>query len=682
MQKSPLFKIKFFQPKNLILIFLVLAILMFSSALIELRQSKRELLDLMEQQAHTLLESVLVSSNNALLTYEHLELFLEERLLNNAGFIRYLYEKGEVDNSFLQQFAQQNNIYRINILNSNGHKIFSNHIPVHDDDIPKQSPVEILKPIFAGQADTLIIGLKEANFEAGYRYAVAVAAKNRSAIVLNLDAEDLLEFRKQIGFGTLLKQLAANPGIVYVALQDTTGIIAASGNVTELDRISDSPFLRKSYQDSLFSTRMSHFDDFELLEAVRPFYFEGYAVGLFRLGLSLEPLNLIKTRILRRIIIIAVVLVVIGIILLTLVMARQNLDLLQRQYRVVETYSGNIIQHVSDAIIVFNEQDGIKIFNQAAESLFQKKEQEVSNRSLSKILNETDCERILASPARLEQVECFIQNQKKYLLISKNAFKDENEVENVVLVIRDLTEQRKMEAQVQRKERLTAMGELASGVAHEIRNPLNTIGTIVQQLDKDFEPQQNNEEYHQLARLVHHEVRRINETVQDFLRFARPEPIHPQLFILSDFIGYLRQQYHSLLADHQIELTTMLNWDGEVYWDRRQMQHVFMNLIQNAVDAIKQNGSIEITVNDVSENEVEIKVHDDGPGIPDNIRSKIFNLYFTTKAKGTGIGLSIVQRIILEHNGIITVESEPESGTRFILRMPMKIGQGGDNSKK
>jgi len=676
MKKSSFFNIKIFQPKSLLLIFLVLAVLMFSSAVIELRQSKKELLDLMEQQAHTLLESVFVSSNNALLTYEYLEIFLEERLLNNAGFIRYLYEKGEVNNAFLNRFAQQNNIFRINIFNRKGKKIFSNHESIHENVQPTRSPTEILTPIFEGQQDTLIIGLKEASYETGYRYAVAIAAKNRSAIVLNLDAESLLEFRKQIGFGTLLKQLTANPGIVYVALQDTSGIIAASGNVQELDRISDSPFLRQSFQDSLFATRMSQFNSFEVLEAVHPFYFEGIPVGLFRLGLSLEPLNLINARIYRRILIISVVLFALGIILFTLLMARQNLDLLQRQYQVVETYSGNIIQNVSDAIIVFNQQDGIKIFNEAAQSLFQKSEREVTGDSFSKIFSEPDCEQIFKSSATLEQIECVVQNQKKYLLVSKNHFKDEKGIENTILVIRDLTEQRKMEAQVQRKERLTAMGELASGVAHEIRNPLNTIGTIVQQLDKDFEPHQNNEEYHQLARLVNQEVRRINETVQDFLRFARPEPIHPELFILSEFIGYIRQQYQSLLAEHQIKLSINLNWDGEVYWDRRQMQQVFMNLIQNAVDAIKQNGGIDISINQSNDQEIELIVRDNGPGIPQEIRSKIFNLYFTTKAKGTGIGLSIVQRIILEHNGIITVESEPEAGTRFIIRMPMKIGLG------
>ena len=131
--------------------------------------------------------------------------------------------------------------------------------------------------------------------------------------------------------------------------------------------------------------------------------------------------------------------------------------------------------------------------------------------------------------------------------MSKSLFHDQEEIENIILVIRDLTEQRRLEDQMQREQRLTAMGELASGVAHEIRNPLNTIGTIIQQLNKDFEPEKNPEEYHELAELVQGEVKRINETVEDFLRFARPEPIHPELFEVQHLLEMIEKQYQYLL---------------------------------------------------------------------------------------------------------------------------------------
>ena len=306
--------------------------------------------------------------------------------------------------------------------------------------------------------------------------------------------------------------------------------------------------------------------------------------------------------------------------------------------------------------------------------LFNKNEAEVKGLPLSMIWDQSQCkDLVVQSVGCMQQIECKIKNLLRYLCVSKSAFYDQNNNENTILVIRDLTEQKSLEAQIQRTERLIAMGELASGVAHEIRNPLNTIGTIIQQLDKDFEPKCKSAEYHQLARLVYKEVRRINETVQDFLRFARPEPIQPQLFQLSDLINNLFRQYQSLLTKQQLQFTLDLTWDGEVSWDHRQMHQVLINLIQNALDVLSAHGKISIRVVDINEKELEIRVHDTGPGIPADIRSKIFNLYFTTKAKGTGVGLSIVQRIVYEHGGIISVESAENRGTTFILRMPKKL---------
>ena len=129
---------------------------MVSSALIELQQSKKELLTLMEKQAHTLLESLLISSNNALMTYNYLEISLEERLLNNANIIRQLYEKGNINNTVLEKYARENNIFRINIFDRNGKHKFGNHQITHPERNKPRSSGDILDPIFNDLADTVI----------------------------------------------------------------------------------------------------------------------------------------------------------------------------------------------------------------------------------------------------------------------------------------------------------------------------------------------------------------------------------------------------------------------------------------------------------------------------------------------------------------------------------------------
>ena len=480
---------------------------------------------------------------------------------------------------------------------------------------------------------------------------------------------------KRIGFGVLLRTVAAqNPRIIFIALQDTSTILAASGNVSVLQSISTSSFLQKSLNDSLFQTRITLFDSTEIFEAVHPFAFNGQKIGLMRLGLSLEPVQTINSRIYRRLIIITIVLTIIGFIIFIFLFTRQRYSLLKKQYTIVETYSGSIIENVSDSIIVLDNTNGIKIFNSAAERLFGKSARQMQGRQIKELFEQEACLELFSSGSSLTPLTCKVGGQKKYLLASKSKFTDEDGVENEILVIRDMTQEKQLEEQMERKQRLTAMGELASGVAHEIRNPLNTISTIIQQLNKDFEPREEPEEYHQLAGLVYNEVNRINHTIQEFLRFSRPEPVQPEEFNLTAFLDDIQKQFEATLKEKQIVLKCTNDWKDSVHWDPHQMRQVFINLLQNAIQAVpSQSGAIALTVCKASNEELEIVLKDNGSGIKKEFLANIFNLYFTTKAIGTGIGLSIVQRIIYEHHGVISVDSEPGNWTEFRLKLPIKI---------
>ncbi len=662
------------QYRYIILIFLFIAVLMISSAVIELQQSKKELYQLMSKQAHSLLESLIIASHNSLRATTYLDEISRQRLLNNAGLVKRMYENQRITNQILSDISQQNNIYRINIFSKTGRKIFSSHQQVHFEMPEKNNPVQTLQPIFNSQQDTLIIGYKEARYKSGYRFVVALAARDRSAIVLNINADEMLKFKKDIAFGGLIRNVVQkNPQIAYIALQDSVNILAASGNVKQLDGIKGSSFLEEALNDTSFFTRVAQFEDKEVFETVQAFSQNGETLGLFRLGLSLQPIEDINARIYRRLIVITLILIIIGFILFVYLFTRQRLNILQNQYEVVETYSSGIIDNVSDAIIVLDNLNGIKIFNTAAEKLFLKSKKNIIGLDLKELFSKQECQKLLKEKTILKQLNCKIGNLEKVLLISKNNFFDRDKNENTILVIRDLTEQKQLEDQLQRQNRLTAMGELASGVAHEVRNPLNTIGTIVQQLDKDFEPVAEKEEYHELAGLVYNEVKRINETIQDFLRFSRPEPIQTSRFQIADLFHELEKQYKVILDAQQINLDIRLQWKGFVTWDKKQIKQVFINIIQNAIEAIAKQGTISIVIKQISEQYLEIEIEDDGPGMDENIRTNIFNLYFTTKAKGTGIGLSIVQRIIYEHGGIISVNSKPRKGTVFTLKLPVQI---------
>ena len=339
----------------------------------------------------------------------------------------------------------------------------------------------------------------------------------------------------------------------------------------------------------------------------------------------------------------------------------------------MDTYLSHIVQNIHDAIIVYDRHASVKIFNHAAEMLFQIKGEEVLNRSLSGICEHFPIEVFNGSDVVLREIECRIKKQLKKLLISKTVFKDQDGGDHSILVVRDLTEMKRLEEQMYQKEHMSAIGQLASGVAHEIRNPLNTISTIIQQLLKDFEPKENSMEYYQLATLIQNEAQRINKTVQGFLSFAFSNPMRPQLFRLSRFMNLIAKEYQLLLREHKLHLAVDQAWDGEVYWDKEKMRQALMDLIQNAIDALGPNGRISIAVTEVDENALEIKIHDNGPGIPEEIRTKIFQLYFTTKARAKGIGLSKVRQIIYEHGGSIFLDHPKKSGTTFVIQMPKKV---------
>ncbi len=473
-------------PKTFFLIFLIVALLLISYSVLEQNQSKKELILLMNDQARSLLETTLSASQSSLISYEEIENEIKDRLLNNANFIKLLLEKDAITNEMLEQIAETNNIFRINIFNKNGVKLYTNHKTTHTDIPENFSPSDYLKPIFTGIADTLFLGIKGARFEEGSRFAIAISTKKREAIVLNLDAKELLSFRKKIGLGALLKNLTSNKNIDYAILQDSSGIIAASGNFIDVPNLDNTSFFSSPISSELFNTRIIELDTVQIFEAFHTFSYEDEFIGYLRLGLDAEALTNLTSRSATRILITGLILFLLGSILLAYVFTKQNFEHLKKDYRIIEDYSQQIILNVSDSIIVFDELNRVKTFNTAAEKLFNKTSEEVIDQNLELLFDEVSLNKIISPNSTLNSLELKTEGAKKYLLFSKSNFEVEENKQNTILVIRDISKIKSFEDQIQRKERLVAMGELASGVAHEIRNPLNTISTITQQLAKDF----------------------------------------------------------------------------------------------------------------------------------------------------------------------------------------------------
>lgn len=225
--------------------------------------------------------------------------------------------------------------------------------------------------------------------------------------------------------------------------------------------------------------------------------------------------------------------------------------------------------------------------------------------------------------------------------------------------------------QMERADRLASVGEMAAGIAHEIKNPLTGISAAISIIKEDFAEQDPRSGI--LAEVLE-QVKRLDKTVNDMLFFGKPSP--PE-FVYSD-INLILNKTLAFASQHKggkhIEKKLILADDlPYVYVDPKQMQQVFLNLILNAFQAMPGGGRLELLTEHLlteSECAVRIVIADTGEGIPPQVLEKLFTPFFTTKAQGTGLGLAICHKIVTQHNGTLVVESECGTGTRFIIVLP------------
>jgi len=233
-----------------------------------------------------------------------------------------------------------------------------------------------------------------------------------------------------------------------------------------------------------------------------------------------------------------------------------------------------------------------------------------------------------------------------------------------------------LEAEQARRERTLALGELASGVAHEIRNPLNAIGMAAQRLGREFAPTEGDGEYRQLTSTMRDEVARINRIIEQFLRYARPATPAPRSVDLAalvrDVAALLRGRFDAKGVALAVDAPERL----EAVADPDLLRQALHNLLDNALAACATGAGTTIELRADGDN-VLLSVRDTGPGIAPADLPRIFNLYHTTKSGGTGVGLAVVDQVAAQHGGRALVSSEPGRGATFTLCLP-RAGANGE----
>lgn len=664
-------------PKAIISITLLIAAVMIMSSYIEFNQSKKEIFQLLNEHSSSLLESIIQSSKNTLNSSFEIEDLVTQRLLDNARLIKQIDSYKSLTKDELVKIGKDNNLYRINIFDKNGNRVLSNRIPepghTHSEENVNRS-IE-LAPILNNKVDELVIGLKSAEFVNEERFAVAVARANyKGAIVVNMNAEDFLEFRKKIGIGVILQQMSEQHGIEYVILQDSIGVLAASEKIDTVQSISSSDFLQAALKkDSVFS-RITLYSKDEVYEVAKRFMLDDEMIGLYRLGVSLEDIKSVEDRMLRRLIIISLILAAISIIVLSIIFTMQNLKTVSNEYQKFKTLTSSVLENMSEAVIVLDKENFITLFNKSAEQLFNIDSNQVVVKNISavqnNILNFLKLNESTKTDSYFEK-QIIINGEVKFLTLSISSLivPDSNQ-QSFTIVIKDVTETKRLEEDAKRNEKLSAMGELASGVAHEIRNPINAIGMIAQRLNKEFSPTSNQNEYADITQLLKTEVNRINKIITQFLSYTKPIEINPKPVDLRLFFEEIFLLFNEQAKQKDIKLILQKGDLQNCIFDVDLIKQALMNIIQNAFDAVNKDGEVILQYHKIK-NDLVIQVDDNGIGITTEQQKKIFDLYFTSKKDGNGLGLSISQKIISQHNGLISVSSEVNKGTTFKIILPI-----------
>jgi signal transduction histidine kinase len=230
------------------------------------------------------------------------------------------------------------------------------------------------------------------------------------------------------------------------------------------------------------------------------------------------------------------------------------------------------------------------------------------------------------------------------------------------------------EAALRRRDRLAAMGELASTVAHEVRNPLNAVGMTAQRLKREFlgvVPAQGGgrTELEDLLSVMTSETQRIDRIVQQFLEYARPKRLTPEPVDLDSLVEDIAGRARSRAESRGVRLEVKGGGAGTANVDPAQLRQALDNLVRNAVEATPEGGGVSIAALREGRGHA-IEVRDTGRGIDPDHLPRIFDLYFTTKTDGTGVGLAVTQQIVTAHGGTIEVDSRPGAGTTMTVRLP------------
>ena len=392
-------------------------------------------------------------------------------------------------------------------------------------------------------------------------------------------------------------------------------------------------------------------------------------------GLDMSELDKLISNQRVNIIIISLALFLIGLAGILSLMTAQGWRVSEKTLRQMQAFTALLISRLPVGIIATDRHGRIKTCNATAARMIGREAESVIGKSPSRVLP-SDLVSLLNAGTidEIRNLEIDLTNeQQEYFRLHAGSVGISGHGEEFtgrVLILHDMTEIKNLEQKVKRHDQLVALGKMAAGVAHEVRNPLSSIkgfATLLSEHFKDDDPE------HEAAALMVNEVERLNRSISDLLNYARPIPLNKEKTNLKNLVDQTLKLVQTDTQGQDIEIFMDFREDlPEIELDQDRFKQVMLNLLLNAIQAMPNGGRLVLGISyDELANRINLKISDTGCGITEEALDKILDPYFTTKPEGTGLGLAMVNKIVDEHDGSIYFQSTVNKGTTVTVSLPV-----------
>lgn len=377
-------------------------------------------------------------------------------------------------------------------------------------------------------------------------------------------------------------------------------------------------------------------------------------------------------------------LLVVAVVAIVLLIAFQNYRTASHAFEQARSLMRNVLQSIPTGVMTIGSDGVITSVNSAAERLLGLRASALVGRKVEELRevppelagwvgSARAGERLVHESDLAWRVD---EDRRAVVRASASQLRGESgEAEGLVILLRDITEVSRLELQLRRADKLAALGTLAAGVAHEVKNPLHALTLNLHLLKHELGrlERQWSEEAKGYLDVLESELRRIHRIVDNFLRFAKPSVPEVKPVALNALVERVVSLVAFESADHGVQIETEFDPAVEtVPGDEGQLSQVFLNLAINALQAMPSGGVLTVRTRRRGP-WVEVAVTDTGEGISREVLPHVFDPYFTTRSGGVGLGLAIAHRIIEGHQGTIDIDSEVGRGTAMVVRLPLEL---------